>query len=227
MIATSDLIDSLAADATPVRRLKSPLKRAGLWMLFAAVIVTLLAFTHGIRPDIVIRLQDARYLLGLAGSLTTAILATLAAFMIGLPDRSRFWTFLPAPALAFWVATIGYQCLVWIDLAPADDTFADEARCFSLMVLTSLPMSMAMLVMLRHAVAIRPVETTVTGGLAVAAIVVTALALFHDHDATVLTLLWNVGFMPIFVGLAGRYGHRLLTWVAPRPSLTANPQGQD
>ena len=227
MMATSDLIDSLAADAIPVRRLRSPLRRAGLWMLFAAAIVTLLAFSHEIRPDLVSRLHEARYVLGLAGSLATGVLATLAAFMIGLPDRSRLWIFLPVPALAFWVATIGYQCLEWVDLAPHTNRVVSEARCFSLMVLASLPMSMSMLVMLRHAAALRPVETTLVAGLAVAAIAASALAIFHNHDASVLTLLWNVGSMAFFVGLAGLYGRRMLTWVAPRPPLTGWQERRD
>jgi hypothetical protein len=37
------------------------------------------------------------------------------------------------------------------------------------------------------------------------------LSLFHNHDASALTLLWSVG-----VGLGSLVGPRLLVWSAPR-----------
>jgi hypothetical protein len=45
------------------------------------------------------------------------------------------------------------------------------------LVLTSLPLSLALLVMLRHAAPLRPAVATLTGSLAVAAITATALSL--------------------------------------------------
>ena len=43
MITTPDLIEALAANATPVRRLRPPLARATLWLSFAAVSIVSLA----------------------------------------------------------------------------------------------------------------------------------------------------------------------------------------
>ena len=49
MTTTPDLIDALVECAAPVRRLRPPLVRAGLWLAFAGVILALLAIGHGVR----------------------------------------------------------------------------------------------------------------------------------------------------------------------------------
>ena len=47
MIATPDLIESLAANMKPVRRLRPPVTRAACWLLLAAMVVALLAVSQG------------------------------------------------------------------------------------------------------------------------------------------------------------------------------------
>ena len=47
-----DLIDALVERATPVRRLRPPLVRAGPWLAFASLILALLAIGHGVRADL-------------------------------------------------------------------------------------------------------------------------------------------------------------------------------
>ncbi len=56
-----------------------------------------------------------------------------------------------------------------------------------------------------------------TAALAVAAIAATALSLFHDIDATIMILMWNIGVAAVLVAAGGAYGRILLAWVAPRP----------
>lgn len=217
MIKTPDLIASLAANLTPVRRLRPPVMRAACWLLLAAAVLMLLAVNQGIRPDLLQRLRDPAFAIGMAGSLLTGMLAAIAAFLVSLPDRSRLWLLLPIPPLALWLSNIGYQCLVqWIDIGPDGVSLGEAARCFATLVLTSLPLSLAMLVMLRYAAPLRPTAVTLTGSLAVAAITATALSLFHTIDATVMILMWNLGTAVLFVALAGAFGRRMFQWVAPR-----------
>lgn len=219
MITTPDLIDSLVADAAPVRRLGHPVWRAACWLLLAAIIVVLIAVEHGVRADLGERLRQPVFAVALASSAVTGLLAALAAFLISQPDRSRAWLLLPTPALAAWVSTIGYGCLTdWVAMTPAGIETGEAARCFATLFLTSFPLSLTLLLMLRYAAALRPTETVMTGALAVAAIAATALSLFHDIDATVMVLIWNFGIAAVLVLLGGAYGRRLLAWVAPRPS---------
>jgi len=217
VIKTPDLIASLAANATPVRRLRPPMMRAASWLLLAAVVLTLLAINQGIRPDLAQRLREPTFATGLAAPLLTGVLAAAATFLVSLPDRSRLWLLLPMPALVLWLSNIGYQCLVqWIDIGPDGVSLGEAARCFATLVLTSLPLSLAMLVMLRYAAPLRPTAVTLTGSLAVAAITATALSLFHTVDATVMILMWDLGTAALFVALAGVFGRRMFRWVAPR-----------
>jgi len=217
VITTPDLIESLVARAKPVRRLRPPAARAALWLLLAAAIVSLLAISHGLRPDLGARLGQPLFVTGLAASLLTGVLAAVVAFIVSLPDRSRLWLLLPSPALALWVSTIGYGCLSgWVSVRPDGVAVGEAADCFATLVLTSVPLWLAMLLMLRHVALLRSATAAVAASLAVAAIASTALALFHDLDASVMILMWNLGTAALLVGLGSVFWERMLSWVASR-----------
>ena len=204
MNTTPDLIKALSANLVPVRRLRKPGVRAACWLVFAALILALLAISQGLRPDLVQRLHDRDFALGIAGSLLTGGFAALAAFMASLPDRSRLWLLAPLPALALWLANIGYQCLTqWVSLGADDLSLGETARCFATLVLTSLPLSLTMLLMLNYAAALRPAPVALMAALAVAAMTATALSLFHALEASVMVLMWNLGTTILFITLAG------------------------
>jgi hypothetical protein len=152
MTATPNLIDALVERATPVRRLRAPLVRACLWLGFAWIVLALLTVAHGVRTDLVEHLRQPVFLVSLAAALASGVLAAIAAFMLSLPDRSQWWGLLPAPALAVWLSTIGYGCLTdWVSMDPSGVRLGETVRCFATLLLTSVPLSLAMLVMLRYA----------------------------------------------------------------------------
>ena len=217
MTKTLDLIDALVECATPVRRLRPPLVRAGLWLLFAALVLGLIGIAHGLRPDIAECVRQPRFVIGTLAALTTGILAAVAAFRISLPDGSRLWLLLPLPALALWVSTIGYGCLTdWVSMSPDGVHMGEAVRCFATLLLTSVPLSVALLVMLRYAALLRSMEVSVMGGLAVAAVTSFALSLFHDLDATVMILVWNLGSAALIAALGVLFGESMFTWIAAR-----------
>src|SRR6266851_260907 len=213
MITTPDLIEALAANATPVRRARPPLARATGWLSLAAVILVLLAVSHGARPDLAQRLQQPMFVVSIVASLFTGVLAAIAAFLVSLPDRSRGWLLLPLPALMVWISTIGYGCLTdWVDFDAGSLHMGEAARCFATLALTSVPLSLAIFVMLRHAAPLRPSVVALTGSLAVAAITASALSLFHEFDATVMILMWNVGAAALLFGLGALLGRKMFAW---------------
>jgi hypothetical protein len=215
VITTPELIDRLVASARPVQRLRPPLARASVWLLLAFTVMALLAVSHGFRPDIVGRLQQPVFVTSVAASLVTGVLAAIASFIVSLPDRSRFWLLLPAPALLVWVSTIGYGCLTdWVSVQPGGVRLGETARCFATLLLTSVPLSLSLLFMLRYAALLRPTLVATTGSLAVAAMASAALSLFHDLDATVMVLIWNLGVAALFVTLGAALGKRTFSWVA-------------
>lgn len=217
MITTNELIKSLAAEMKPVRRLRPPLFRAACWMTLGVLVLALLAVNQGIRPDLLQRLREPAFAASISASMLTGILAAVAAFLLSLPDRSRLWLLLPAPALIVWLSNIGYQCTTqWIAIGPDGIDPGEAARCFATLVLASLPLSLAMLVMLRYAALVRPTPVAFTGALSVAAVTATALSLFHAADASVMILMWNVGTALVFAGIGGVFGRRMFRWVAAR-----------
>jgi len=211
MIKTSDLIDALVADARPVRRLRPPALRAVLWLLLPPLIFTLLALAHGLRPDLVERLQQPDFVVGIAASLLTGVLAAGASFMLNLPGRSGYWALLPLPTLGFWLATVGQGCLTnWVAIGPDGMQAGETARCFATVLLTGLPLSAVMIAMLRHGAVVRPHALTFTGSLAVAAMSATAMMLFHRLDASAMILMWNLGTAALVLALGSLFGRRLL-----------------
>jgi hypothetical protein len=95
-------------------------------------------------------------------------------------------------------------------------SLGETARCFATLALVSVPLSLVMLIMLRHVARLSPGPVTMTGSLAVAAMTALALAILHPLDATVMIVVWNFGVTALFLWLNGRYGQRLLAWVAQR-----------
>jgi hypothetical protein len=214
---TPDLIDKLVASATPVQRLQPPLVRAGWWLLFAALLLGLIAVAHGLRPDILECVRQPRFVVATLGALTTGMLAAVASFRVSLPDGSRLWLLLPSPALVLWVSAIGYGCLTdWVSIGPDGIRLGEAVRCFATLLLTCVPLSIAMLVMLSYATLLRSTEVSLVGGLAVAAVTSFALSLFHDLDTTAMILVWNLGSAAILATLSALFGKSMFRWMAAR-----------
>jgi len=207
---TPELIDALVERATPVRRLRPPLVRAAFWLVFAGLVLALTAIGHGLRPDLALRLHQPSFAIGTASALATGILSAMAAFVISVPGRSRWWLALPIPPLAAWISTLGYGCLTdWVSVGPDGVRLSDELRCFALLVLTSVPLAVVLAVMLRYAATLRAGTVAILGGLAIASITAAALSLFHDHDATAIVLVWNLGTAVLITGIGGALGRHI------------------
>ena len=216
MVTTPELIEILIADAKPVRRLWPPLLRAALWLLLAGVVLLALGALQGTRPDLAERLREPSFAVALAGSLLTGVLAAVAAFHLSLPDRSRLWLLLPVPAAALWASTIGYGCLTdWVSIGPDGVRLGTTLECLTTLLIASVPTSVILLVMLRHTARLYPTTVAMMGGLASAGIAATALSLFHELDASVMVLLWNLGTAVLIVALGGIFGPGLFVSTSP------------
>ncbi|MEO9167821.1 MAG: NrsF family protein [Aestuariivirga sp.] len=203
MRTTQDVLTALSTNLVPVRRQASPLIRTLLWLALAVLVIGLLAMGHGLRPNLFMRAAEWPFQLEVIGALLTGVLAAFAAFASGIPGRSKWWIALPLPALALWMATIGQQCLSnWIVIGPAGMSLGESAECLATVGLTSLPLSLALVVMLRHAVVMRPLASYLLGSLAVAGIAGAAMSLMHALDASVMIVLFNVVSTLVIMGVA-------------------------
>jgi hypothetical protein len=104
----------------------------------------------------------------------------------------------------------------WVSIAPGGLRLGSTLECFATLMIASLPLSVALLVMLRHTARLHPTMVGVMGGLATAGIAATALSLFHEIDATVMVLIWNLGAAALIVALGGILGRRIFRWTSSR-----------
>jgi hypothetical protein len=118
------------------------------------------------------------------GSVLTAVSAGAAAFLVGRPDRSPRWAWLPAPWLVLWQAANGVGCLRAEVAGLRTMGFAGAAgECLPFIVITAVPLAVLLLLMLRRAPSLRPELTVWMGGLAVAAAAASLLWIVHPFDA--------------------------------------------
>lgn len=208
---TDDLIDSLSSGLEPVRRLRPPFLRALGWIAFATGVIVLLALWRGLRADMQEQLAEPAYWVQVIGAWLTGVTATLAAFEISLPDRSRLWGALPLPAAALWLYGFAFGCLAhWIAIPLGAPVVEDSERCLTTIVVATVPLSLALWMMLRRSRPLRPAGTAWTGALAVAAFADTAHLLLHMVQASALVLVINLVPVGIIVALGGLAGRRRL-----------------
>ena len=200
--ATERLIERLAGEAEPVRRLPPPLLRAGLWLLAVAAAFAAAVLLFADMPEFVRRARDPRQVVELAATVLTGVAATIAAFQLSLPDRSPLWSLLPLPALFLWLASSGYGCYSsFLALGHDDGSLAESSHCFRFIIGFSVPLAISLLVLLRRATPLSPGRVAAMGGLGVAAIAAFALQFFHPFDVTFLDL--GVHIVAIGLVIAG------------------------
>ncbi|MGH6976738.1 MAG: NrsF family protein [Stellaceae bacterium] len=192
---TMALIETLAAKAQPVRRLRPPALRAALWLGAVGVLIALAIVLFSDLTLSMQRFQNARLDWEMAGMLLTGILAVVAAFHLSLPDRSVAWALLPLPPLALWLSSMGYNC--YRDWFIDGWALGSSWDCLKIIVGVSVPLCASLLYLLHRAAPLAPMRVAAMGGLGVASIAAFALQFFHPVDVTSLDL----GTQAITVGL--------------------------
>jgi hypothetical protein len=209
--ASDRLIGALAADLRPVRRLPPPALRALSWLALVAALAAVLA-RFGDMAAMWQRLSASPDMwLALLGAVATAVTAAFAAFALSLPDRSRIWALLPLPAAALWVVASGLGCLRAQVLPGTHVAALGEARdCLLFIVGLSVPLSAALIVMLRRGCSLAPGLTATMAGLAAAGAAAALLNFFHPFDAAATDLTVHAVAVGVVVAAARALGGRTL-----------------
>jgi hypothetical protein len=184
------LIDRLAGDLHPVRRMAPPGLQAALWCAVVVAIALLLARfadLEGLRERL---MAVPDMWLSVVGSAATAVLAAVAAFQGMAPDRSPRWVLLPLPTAALWIGASGMGCLrAWLVAGTHAASMQETKVCLMFIVGLSVPLSLLLVLLLRRGFVLHPGRTALMGGLAVAAAAATLLNFFHPYDATASDLV--------------------------------------
>ena len=187
--ATERLIERLAAEAEPVRRLRPPGLRAALWLLAVAALAAIAIAAFADLHVFAQRARDPKLVADMIATVVTGIAAVLAAFELSLPDRRAAWALLPLPPLAAWIATSGYNCYRhWITFGPDGWELGESTHCFRFILSVSVPLGVTLWLLLRRANPLAPVRVAAVGGLGIAALAATLLQFFHPFDVTLMDL---------------------------------------
>ena len=205
----SHLIDELAADLVPVRRLWPPALRAAFWLGIVVAIAFGLFLTFDI-TNMLMRFEhvpEARA--SLAGSVMALVLGALAVFHLCLPDRSPAWVLLPMPGVALWIAATGMNGMRRLAIPTTHWYGLREApRSFIEVIVFAIPLTALLIVMLRRAYTLYPALTSLCGGVTVAAASVSLVYMFHPYDeegTDLLVLLLALGVVVAVTHSLSRY----------------------
>ncbi len=221
------LIGALAADLAPVRRLPPPALRMLFWLLLVAAIAGALAVFGDVAGMWRRLTASPDMTLAVLGSLATAATAAFAAFALSLPDRSRAWALLPLPAAALWLGASGLGCLRAYILPGTHVAAIGETRdCLLFIVGLSVPLSAALIAMLRRGYSLAPRLTAAVAGLAAAAAAATLLNFFHPFDAAATDLAVHAVAVALVIAAARALGSRILQNSLAGP-VTIPPAGSN
>jgi hypothetical protein len=205
------LIGALAANLQPVRPVLPPILRALVWLALVVAIAGALAMFANLAVMWHRLMATPDMWLAALGSAATAATAAFAAFELSMPDRSRAWALLPLPAFALWLGASGLGCLRAYVLPGTHVATMGETRdCLVFIVGLSVPLSAALLLMLRRAYSLAPALTATMAGLASAAAAATLLNFFHPYDAAATDLAVHLVAVAIVVLVLRLIGSRAL-----------------
>ena len=105
---TEQVIEQLAAQLEPVKRLRAPSERALIWLALVGCAAALVILRYAHMDTALQRLSIPRITLECTAIGLTAVAAILAAFQISIPDRSARWAWLPLPPFLVWLGASGW-----------------------------------------------------------------------------------------------------------------------
>jgi hypothetical protein len=204
---TDRLIESLAAQLQPVRRLRAPLLRALLWLAVVGAVSVLLIMREAHLGMFMQRMATPRVAVDCIATGLTAISAIIAAFELSVPGTSPWWSALPLPPFLLWLGSSGLGCLKnGLSLYGANGFAGESYVCFTFIAGVSVPLAAALFWMLRRARPIAPLPVAALGTLGVAATSAFILQFFHPFDITVIDLTLHLAAVAlvVLIGIAWR-----------------------
>jgi len=213
---TLQLIDQLSSRAAPVRRMASPLRRTLVWLALALLVASGVSASFDVRAGWTRIMESPGATFEWAMSLLTGVLAAYAVFQVSVPGRDPRWAWLPLPIALLWVGGLGVGCLGDIaQNAGARLAFSTHGlECMRAITMTSIPLGLVLLLMVRHAGVVRPGRTALLAMLSAAALAASTVSLIHDgRESALMVLLWHVGAVLGLSLLSLLFSRRMFAWI--------------
>ena len=190
---TDQLIDRLVADASPVRRLVDPRRRAALWAAIALVCVGLGVTFFGARLAVAGPATLIPFLVRLGLLAATMWLSVVTAFRLAVPgEDQRAWTrWWPLLLLGALIAVVAAELvLVWI-VGETGSPLRAWTCVRKLTVVGAVP-AVAAMVLIRRAAPLDPVWTALLGLVAAGAAGALTSELACPIRMPMHVMLWHV-----------------------------------
>ena len=218
LVPADPLIDQLVADLAPVRPRRWR-REAALLIGLVAVEIGLFVATQGMRPDMPTAMHAPAFWWK-SGSLAMIAILAAAAALISLDpavtNKRRLGLLWRALGLLLPI-TLG---LGWLLDASRDGTaellgrlaWRDGLDCLAHVVMLSLPLALALALLLRRGASTQPGRTAAAAGIAAAAFGAFIFAFHCTHDDPLYVVVWYGAAVIGVSGLVRLVLARLLRW---------------
>jgi len=204
------LIDTLAAEAGPVRPLKPPLLRALGWLAAIGLLLALALYFLADTEQLLTRYSGREELMALemAAMLATGVLAVVGACFAAVPGRSQRWLIAPVPPLIVWLLLSGAGC--YRDLVNGRNSglaIGHSFDCLIYILAVSVVLGAPLVWLLSRARPINPLPVALLGGMGSAALAAFTLQFFHPFAVTFIDLAFHlvaIGFVMTAAALLNR-----------------------
>ncbi|WP_026440527.1 NrsF family protein [Acidocella facilis] len=196
---SEDLVERLARNLAPVRRLPSPGALMARWLLVTLPVLAAVTLMMKLRPDLAVLLVQPRFMLTEGLAAATMLSSAYAAFCAGRPDQPVWKLFMPMAGFLLWLTELGRQCFVLsVQTDGAALVLHADWQCVPAIAMTALVPAAAMVWLLRRSAKFRPTHSCLCGTLAAAAAAEFVLPLFHAADTMMTVLVWQMGSVALF-----------------------------
>lgn len=205
------LVESLAADAKPIKKLPSPLRLTLLWSIAAIIYLAVTLLLSGFRADIVQSLRHPWFDMELLALLTVFVSAMLSAAVLAFPDlhqkRKLAWT----PAVSFLLFT-AVMAGAWLADSPPSPKPVHSIECTASITLTTLLPALWTFLSLRRYASTHSQWAGSVALLSAFSVGAIWLRLHEETDSIAHVVVWH--YLPMLaIGLIGFWlGKRLLKW---------------
>jgi hypothetical protein len=195
---TDQLIDRLVADASPVRRLVDPRRRASLWTAIALVCIGLGVAHYGVRRDIAGAMPWLAVLVRVGLLVATMWLSVVAALRLAVPgEDQRAWTrWWPLLLLGALISVVAAELLL-VSLVGEMGSPLRAWACVRKLTFVGAVPALGAMVLIRRAAPLDPVWAALLGLVAAGAAGAVTSELACSIGAPMHVMLWHV--LPIAV----------------------------